>query len=171
MGVKKGVGGWSQQKQMLDRREKVKKLVSDRGLSSPTEIMRVLRDEFGIEVSTQTVYEDLKAVSAKSGVDGMSNLDAKLIVFMEKLLKRLEDIVDTTQDERTRISAINAIFKNTRDLYGIVDQISLRNAAVSRMEMLKGKGGGGVVVRFGDEVVDDLVKDEVVDVEDKDDEG
>ena len=64
MGVKKGVGGWSQQKQMLDRREKVKKLVSDRGLSSPTEIMRVLRDEFGIEVSTQTVYEDLKAVSA-----------------------------------------------------------------------------------------------------------
>ena len=101
----------------------------------------------------------------------MSNLDAKLIVFMEKLLKRLEDIVDTTQDERTRISAINAIFKNTRDLYGIVDQISLRNAAVSRMEMLKGKGGGGVVVRFGDEVVDDLVKDEVVDVEDKDDEG
>lgn len=86
-------------KELTEKRRKiVSELMFKRGISSPTELCRVLKSEFGISVGRNAIYVDIKALSGLRFDDEMRSFDSFVLAKMKRNYIALEDLADRARE-------------------------------------------------------------------------
>jgi len=78
------------------------------------------------EKKVDILKEIKKAVVITS--EQIDEIDVDVVELCKQFLNTLEDMVESSEDDRVRISAINAFFDNSSKLHTITTQIAIRTA-------------------------------------------
>ncbi len=125
-GIKKSVPGFDRKQQAMDRRTKMKLIIADDGFHGISKLRKSLIERFGITVTRQTIYTDLANLGGIKEED-MQKLDIKVTSYYESMLSKLQKMTENPSlDEKTRIMAMNAFFRGSKDAYSIMNSIAMR---------------------------------------------
>ena len=144
------------------RREIVKKLIVDRGITSKAEILRVLESEFGLKVSRDTLYRDFKHGSM---IDEsvLQRVELDITSTFREFIAGLKELVDKAESPHDKIAAMKACSQIIKDRQTVLNNIAMRGRAVASAS---GKGDKSDVksIVFGEPKVAKVKKKDVSDV-------
>jgi len=110
----------------LKRHALIKSLIdtNQAGEGTPIEVQKALLDN-KVNVSLTTVCKDLRELNSID-THSMKKIDNMLVGILKEYLAKLDVIAENSDNDETRIRAINAAFDDTRKLYDILDTIATR---------------------------------------------
>jgi hypothetical protein len=86
------------------RRKIIREIIRERGFKNIAELQKILKDDYNIDVSTQTLYMDRRKSTLGSGE--LEEIDVALSAYVQKLINHLDKIIRNSDNEKNRISAI-----------------------------------------------------------------
>lgn len=138
----------------IARRKAIKELLLKHGTKGVVDLKNLLKKEYGISVSRQTVYKDLAMLGGLDDED-MGKIEMRIVGFINNLLNELQVIAEKSKDEKTRILASNAVFSGIKTLYSISNSINQRSARRLKPGEEPKNITPTVVVKFGSKKQDD----------------
>jgi len=110
-------------RETIRRRKLIKKICEETGITNGRELARLLSRDYDIDVSHETVYNDLRFISAFK--KGEIRIEKNLIVEkMNKALSDLEDIRDNAVKPSDRIYANRAINMSGKEMLRVLDLLT-----------------------------------------------
>jgi len=120
------------------------------GNDTPTEIQKALKEK-GVDISLVTICKDMREITSISP-HSMKKIDNMLIGVLKSYLNKLDVIAEESDNDETKIRAINAAFDDTRKLYDILDTIATRTVLEETEKAKLGKLGNPIneIIQFID---------------------
>jgi len=98
--MKTSVNTGKHSKELTERRRKlVSELMFKRGVSSPTKLQRILKDEYNIVIGRNAIYEDIKMLSGLRFDDEHQNFDSFILAKMKRNYIAIEDLAERAKLE------------------------------------------------------------------------
>lgn len=110
-------------KEIAERRGIIRKIIREEGFSSGYELQSILKNKYDIEVSRETVYNDLRFIDAFTEEDKKA-FNNNMLANCEKMLNKLNKLSETAKYDNHKIYAVRAYFTSVKDMQRIVELLT-----------------------------------------------